>query len=99
MENKLIVSLASPGGNVTGMSEDQADLHTKLLELLHETLPRAKRVAVLWNPASATYTHTFRAVQAVASTLGLTIQSLEFDHRLGAELRSGKLEKGVGSGS
>jgi putative ABC transport system substrate-binding protein len=92
VENNLIVSLARPGGNVTGMSEDHADLHTKLLELLHETLPRAKRVAVLWNPASRTYTRSFRAVQAVAPTLGFTIQSLEFNHYLGAELRPGKLE-------
>ncbi|MGB7951522.1 MAG: ABC transporter substrate binding protein, partial [Candidatus Binatia bacterium] len=33
VENGLIVSLAYPGGNVTGMSEDHAGIHTKLLEL------------------------------------------------------------------
>jgi putative ABC transport system substrate-binding protein len=92
VENKLVASLARPGGNVTGMSEDHADIHTKLLELLHETLPQAKRVAVLWNPASSTYTRSFRAAQAVAPAFGLTIQSLEFNHYLEAELRSDKLE-------
>jgi ABC-type uncharacterized transport system substrate-binding protein len=92
VENGLIASLARPGGNVTGMSEDHADLHTKLLELLHETLPQAKRVAVLWNPASSTYTRSFRAAQSVAPRLGLRIQSLEFNHFLEAELRPGKLE-------
>jgi putative tryptophan/tyrosine transport system substrate-binding protein len=92
VENKLVASLARPGGNVTGMSEDHADLHTKLLELLHETLPQVKRVAFLWNPASPTYTRSFRAAQAVAPALGLTIQSLEFNHFLEAELRPGKLE-------
>src|SRR4030095_118040 len=92
VENKLVASLARPGGNVTGMSEDHADLNTKLLELLHETLPQAKRIAVLWNPTSATYTRSFKAIQAVAPALGLTIQSLEINHLLEAELRSEKLE-------
>jgi putative tryptophan/tyrosine transport system substrate-binding protein len=92
VENGYVASLARPGGNVTGMSEDHADLHTKLLELLHETLPQAKRVAVLWNPASPTYTRSFKAIQAVAPAFGLTIQSLEFNHLLEAELRSEKLE-------
>ena len=54
----------APGGNVTGMSEDHADLHTKLLELLQETLPQVRQIAVLWNPASSTYTRSFKAVQA-----------------------------------
>jgi putative tryptophan/tyrosine transport system substrate-binding protein len=92
VENGYVTSLARPGGNVTGMSEEQADLHTKLLEVLHETLPQVKRVAVLWNPASKTYTRSFRAIQAVAPAFGLAIQSLEFNNRLEAELRSGKLE-------
>jgi putative tryptophan/tyrosine transport system substrate-binding protein len=92
VENGLIASLARPGGNVTGMSEDHADLHTKLLELLHETLPRVTRVAVLWNPASSTYTRSFRAAQAVAPAFGLTIQSLQYDHHPKPELRPIKLE-------
>jgi putative ABC transport system substrate-binding protein len=92
VENKLVASLARPGGNVTGMSEDHAGIHTKLLELLHETLPQVKRVAVLWNPASSTYTRSFRAAQAVAPAFGLTIQSLEYDHLLKPELRPVKLE-------
>jgi putative ABC transport system substrate-binding protein len=92
VENGYVASLARPGGNVTGMSEDHADLHTKLLELLHETLPQVKRVAFLWNPASATYTRSFKAAQAVAPALGLTIQSLEVNHLREAELRSEKVD-------
>jgi putative ABC transport system substrate-binding protein len=91
VENGYVASLAQPGGNVTGMSEDHADLHTKLLELLNETLPQAKRVAVLWNPASQTYTRSFKAAQAVAPVFGLTIQSLEINHFLSAELRPEKV--------
>jgi ABC-type uncharacterized transport system substrate-binding protein len=92
VENRLVASLARPGGNVTGMSEEHADLHTKLLELIHETLPQAKRVAVLWNPASSTYTRSFKAMQSVAPTFKLTLQSLQLNHYLEAEVRSEKLE-------
>jgi ABC-type uncharacterized transport system substrate-binding protein len=92
VENELVASLARPGGNVTGMSEDQADIHTKLLELLHETLPQAKRVAVLWNPESATYARSFKASKAIAPALGLTIQSLQINHLLAAELRPQKVD-------
>ncbi len=92
VENGLVASLARPGGNVTGMSEELAGVHTKLLELLHETLPKVTRVAVLWNPKSSAYTRAFRAIQAVAPAMGLTIQSLDFDHIRKAELRPEKLE-------
>ena len=92
VENGLVASLARPGGNVTGMSEEHADLHTKLLELLHETLPQVKQVAILWNPASRVYTRSFKAVQAVAPAFGLTLQSLELNHYLEAEVRSEKLD-------
>jgi putative ABC transport system substrate-binding protein len=92
VENRLIASLAQPGGNVTGMSEDHADLHTKLLELLHETLPQITRVAILWNPTSSTYSRSFRAAQAVAPAFGLGIQSLELNHYLEPKLRAEKLD-------
>ncbi len=85
VEHGLVASLARPGGNVTGMSEGFADLHTKLLEVLHETLPKVTRVAFLWNDTPV-YARSLRAVQAVAPALGFTIQSLEF--RPGEEIES-----------
>jgi len=80
LESGLIASLARPGGNVTGMSWPYSGVHTKLLELLHETLPQVTRVGFLWNPTSPVYMRTFRKAQAVAPALGLTIQSLEMRH-------------------
>ena len=85
VEHGLVTSLARPGGNVTGMSEGFADLHTKLLEVLHETLPKVTRVAFLWNDTPV-YARSLRAVQAVAPALGFAIQSLEF--RPGEEIES-----------
>ena len=80
VENGLVASLARPGGNVTGMSEQYSDMHTKLLELLHETLPKVTRVAFLGNPTSPTHVRTLRGLQSIAPALGLTIQSLELRH-------------------
>ena len=45
----FVVSLAHPGGNVTGMSSLTSDIGSKRVELLKEIVPDAKRVAVLWN--------------------------------------------------
>jgi len=45
----LIDSLARPGGNVTGVTDLSADLSAKRLEIITEAVPRAARIAVLWN--------------------------------------------------
>ncbi len=80
VENGLVASLARPGGNITGMSEQYTDLHTKLLELLHETLPKVTRVAFLGNTTSPTHVRVSKALKAMAPALGLTIQSLAVRH-------------------
>ncbi len=80
VENGLVASLARPGGNVTGMTEQYSEINIKLLELLHETLPKVTRVGFLWTSPSRVYGRTFRAAQAVAPALGLTIQSLALRH-------------------
>ncbi len=54
----LIASLARPGGNITGRSGLAAELGGKLLQLIRELLPGAKRVAVLANAADP-FTKTF----------------------------------------
>jgi putative tryptophan/tyrosine transport system substrate-binding protein len=76
VETGLVASLARPGGNVTGISTQYSELNAKLLELLHETLPKVTRVALLGgNPTSPLW----RDVWDTARTLGITIQSLELD--------------------
>jgi putative ABC transport system substrate-binding protein len=73
----LVASLARPSGNLTGINLFTAELTAKRLELLHELVPRAARVAVLVNPADGPITEsTLRDAQAAASAVGLQIQVL-----------------------
>jgi putative tryptophan/tyrosine transport system substrate-binding protein len=70
----LVVSLARPGGNLTGINFFTAELTTKRLELLRELVPSMTRVAVLINPANAALTEpALKDVQAAARTMGLQI--------------------------
>jgi len=73
----LVTSLARPSGNATGINFYSGELTAKRLELLHELLPMARRVAVLVNPANAATTETtLRDVAAPARAMGLQIQVL-----------------------
>src|SRR5215468_8973586 len=73
----LVASLARPGGNLTGINFFSSELAAKRLDLLHELLPRAARIAVLVNPANATNTaSTLRDVEAAARAIGLQVQVL-----------------------
>jgi ABC-type uncharacterized transport system substrate-binding protein len=78
----LVASLARPGGNLTGINIFNAELAAKRLELLHELVPRATRVAVLVNPGDVWLTETqLKAVKAAAPPMGLQIQVLNADSR------------------
>lgn len=72
----LVVSLARPGGNITGLSLLSPELVGKQLELLKEVLPRAVRTAVLWNPTSRTHPRMLNEAEAPARALGLRLERL-----------------------
>jgi putative ABC transport system substrate-binding protein len=48
----FVVSLARPGGNITGVSNQAVEITGKWIELLKETVPTISNVAVLWNPSN-----------------------------------------------
>ena len=73
----LVASLASPGGNLTGINFLSGEVAAKRLELLRDLVPAATRAAVLVNPTNATDTETtVRDVTAAARTIAFQIQVL-----------------------
>jgi len=73
----LIASLARPGGNVTGLSNQSRDLAGKRLELLREVLPGLGRLAILANVDNPAVVRNMREVQTTARTLGVEVITLE----------------------
>jgi putative ABC transport system substrate-binding protein len=74
----LVTSLARPGGNLTGINTITGELAAKRLELLHELVPAAKRVAVIINPENTVIADTtVTEVNSAAPPLGLQIQTLK----------------------
>ena len=73
----LVASLARPGGNVTGLSNQSADLPGKRLELLREVVPGLRRLAILANLGSPLVVLEMREVQGTARTLGLEVATSE----------------------
>src|SRR5262245_60718285 len=73
----LVTSLARPGGNITGLSAQSLELSGKRLELLKEAVPKASRVAVLYNPLNLISTQRRKEMEAAGGSLGMKLQSLE----------------------
>jgi putative ABC transport system substrate-binding protein len=73
----LVASLARPGGNVTGMSILAPEVAGKRLELLEEAVPRAMRVAVLWNATYPSKAVEVRNTEVAARRLNVIVHSIE----------------------
>jgi putative ABC transport system substrate-binding protein len=76
VEVGLVASLNRPGGNVTGATTLSAELGPKRLELLHEVIPTASKVAFLVNPTAPIAESLTRDMQEGARTLGLQLHIL-----------------------
>ena len=73
----LVASLARPGGNITGSTLINPDLSGKRLELLKETIPKLKHVAVLIHHDNPAATLMLKETETAAQSLGLQLQILE----------------------
>jgi putative ABC transport system substrate-binding protein len=71
----LVQSLARPGGNITGLSDQSYELIGKRLEMLKELAPSGRLVAVISVPPTPRFRE---AVEAPARKLGLKLLWLEF---------------------
>jgi ABC-type uncharacterized transport system substrate-binding protein len=73
----LVASLARPGGNITGLSVQAADLAGKRLEILREVVPGLRRLAIMGHVGNPTYVLQRGEAQAAAHTLGLEVVPAE----------------------
>ena len=74
----LVASLARPGGNVTGMSNQLGEASGKMLQLLKETLPQLSKIAVMWNPDNLGSAISFNeGERPAAEALRVALVSLE----------------------
>jgi len=81
VRNGLVASLARPGGNITGLSQNTAELSGKRLELLREVRPTLSRVAVFWNPDDPSTAGQWDETRLAADRLGMRLDSMEIRRR------------------
>ncbi len=72
----LVASLGRPEGNVTGVTGFGHGTVTKRLELLHELVPKATRIAALVNPNNPNTLGDLKDLQQAAATLGLQLTAV-----------------------
>ena len=71
--NNLVESVSHPGGNVTGVRYPGPECTVKRLEILHELVPDAKRVYLIYNPNYPTVSMALGGLRPAASSLGITL--------------------------
>jgi putative tryptophan/tyrosine transport system substrate-binding protein len=72
----LVASLAKPGSNVTGVSNQIRDLAAKWLQLAKEMVPTLTHIAIMWNPSDPGSALSFEDAQKIYPTLGLKMTSV-----------------------
>jgi putative ABC transport system substrate-binding protein len=67
----FVASLAKPGGNITGITSLQEEVLAKLIEIVHEIAPRARRVAILLNETNPSHGAFWSTAKSACAKLGL----------------------------
>jgi len=82
----LVASLAHPGGNITGLTNQTVDLAAKRLQMLKEAIPRARRVVVIFNPETLPNIAILSRLKDAAPGLGVQLKFISV--RNAEELRT-----------
>jgi putative ABC transport system substrate-binding protein len=77
----LVASLIRPGGNITGVDNQHAELSAKRLELLTKLLPATRTVLAIYDPSVIPGQHGLGVTEEAARRLGLTVHTLEARNR------------------
>jgi putative ABC transport system substrate-binding protein len=89
----LVGNLARPEANVTGLATSNQVLISKRVELLKEIVPRMRRVAVMWNPASSGQQASLRLIEQAATRIDAKIHAVEIKNASDIEAASAPLSK------
>ncbi len=73
----FVASLARPGGNTTGLSNQAEDTMAKSVEFVREALPRAKRIALLTNPGNSSLQKVGEQMRVAALKFGIEVRAFE----------------------
>jgi putative tryptophan/tyrosine transport system substrate-binding protein len=76
----FVASLARPGGNVTGLSNQQVDVAGKRFEILREVVPGLRRIAVMGNSGNVSIAREMSEIQAFARSQGVDASVAEIRH-------------------
>jgi putative ABC transport system substrate-binding protein len=68
---RFVATLARPGGNITGIANQQEEVLGKLIEILHEVTPAARRVAILLNESNPSHGVFWAGAQSACAALDL----------------------------
>jgi ABC-type uncharacterized transport system substrate-binding protein len=72
----LVLNVAHPGGNITGITELSTELTAKRLQLFKEAIPGLARVAIVWNAGDRSMSLRSEEAEATAPGLGLSLMPL-----------------------
>jgi putative ABC transport system substrate-binding protein len=67
----FVASLAKPGGNITGFTSQQEEVLGKLIGILHEVTPGARRIAILLNESNPSHGVLWAGAQSACAALDL----------------------------
>ena len=73
----LVKTLARPGGNTTGVATLSEETTVKQLQILHEVVPKATRIAVLANPGNPSNLDFYESAAAASPSLGVTLHRID----------------------
>jgi putative ABC transport system substrate-binding protein len=73
----VVASLAHPGANITGLSAAVTDVYPKRVQLLRELVPKAARIAVLFNMGNPALPPQWKEIEKATRSLGIEPQLLD----------------------
>ena len=88
-----VVSLARPGGNLTGVSFLTVELNPKRFELISEMVPQARTIGLLFNPNQASTETVIRQVAAAAKAKSIELRALDVSAGVDFETAFAALQK------